>query len=83
MWWVGISERNIISTACFACEQHLWTLKSAVLALKSLQKSMIFKPACPSAGPTGGVGFACPAFMVRRITCLIAFFVDIGLYFKE
>ena len=34
---------------------------SLVLSLKALQKSMIFKPCCPSAGPTGGLGFAPPA----------------------
>jgi hypothetical protein len=32
-----------------------------VLALKDLQNSIIFKPCCPSAGPTGGAGFADPA----------------------
>ena len=36
---------------------------SAVLALKSLQKDMMFRPACPSAGPTGGAGLAWPALM--------------------
>ena len=43
------------------------TLMSCVLALKSLQKDMMFSPACPSAGPTGGAGFAPPAGMRRRI----------------
>lgn len=37
------------------------TLISAVFALKSLQKDMMFKPAWPRAGPTGGAGLACPA----------------------
>src|SRR3954447_17058536 len=33
----------------------------AVRALNSLQNCMMFKPCCPSAGPTGGAGFALPA----------------------
>src|SRR6266851_3737939 len=32
-----------------------------VCALKALQNSMILTPFCPSAGPTGGDGFAAPA----------------------
>src|SRR5579872_1414614 len=32
-----------------------------VCALKALQNSMILTPRCPSAGPTGGAGFAAPA----------------------
>src|SRR6266511_4848697 len=32
----------------------------AVCALKALQNSMMFTPCWPSAGPTGGAGFACP-----------------------
>src|SRR5947207_10456826 len=31
-----------------------------VCALKALQNSMMFTPCWPSAGPTGGAGFACP-----------------------
>src|SRR6056297_1719737 len=34
---------------------------SAVLALNCLQNSMMLMPRWPSAGPTGGDGFACPA----------------------
>ena len=37
------------------------TSKSWVLALKALQNSIIFKPRCPRAGPTGGEGLAFPA----------------------
>src|SRR5437764_8949331 len=33
---------------------------SAVWALNALQNSMMLTPCCPSAGPTGGAGFACP-----------------------
>ena len=32
-----------------------------VAALKALQNSMMLRPRCPSAGPIGGDGFACPA----------------------
>ena len=35
----------------------------AVRALKFLQKSMMFTPCWPSAGPTGGAGVALPAGM--------------------
>src|SRR5439155_865421 len=31
-----------------------------VCALKALQNSMMLTPCCPSAGPTGGAGLACP-----------------------
>ena len=48
-------------------DQAYHTLKSAVFALKSLQKSMIFNPAWPSAGPTGGEGLACPALITNLI----------------
>ncbi len=34
---------------------------SWVSALNALQKSIIFTPCWPSAGPTGGAGLACPA----------------------
>src|SRR5215831_17272197 len=34
---------------------------SWVRALNALQNSMMFTPCWPSAGPTGGEGFACPA----------------------
>jgi hypothetical protein len=33
---------------------------SFVFALNDLQNSMILTPCWPSAGPTGGAGFACP-----------------------
>ena len=32
-----------------------------VWALNALQNSMMLTPCCPSAGPTGGLGLACPA----------------------
>src|SRR5215470_13853593 len=34
---------------------------SCVRALNVLQNSMMLTPCWPSAGPTGGAGFACPA----------------------
>src|SRR3954467_15382637 len=40
---------------------------SFVLALKSLQKAMMFTPCWPRAGPTGGAGFACPAGICNLI----------------
>src|SRR5436305_14774189 len=48
------SSKTVISTGVmrpFAC---------AVCALKALQNSMMFTPCWPSAGPTGGAGFAWP-----------------------
>ncbi len=39
---------------------------------------MIFNPACPNAGPTGGAGFACPALITSLIEAVTAFaFFDI------
>ena len=32
-----------------------------VCELNALQNSMMFTPCWPNAGPTGGLGFACPA----------------------
>jgi len=34
---------------------------AAAVASLTLQKSMLFTPLLPSAGPTGGLGLACPA----------------------
>src|SRR5256714_13285077 len=48
------SSNTVISTGVmrpFSC---------AVCALKALQNSMMLTPCWPSAGPTGGAGFACP-----------------------
>ena len=75
---VGLKEKGTrVRDLRFVCgfgpmmERGEWcthyTLISAVLALKSLQKSIIFKPAWPRAGPTGGDGFACPALMTSLI----------------
>src|SRR5713226_5733835 len=45
----------------------------AVFALNALQKSMMFTPCWPSAGPTGGAGVAFPAG-ICSLTCPITFF---------
>src|SRR5215470_16428195 len=44
-----------------------------VFALNALQKSMIFTPCCPRAGPTGGAGVALPAG-ICNFTWPITFF---------
>src|SRR5258708_24921484 len=44
-----------------------------VCALNDLQNSMIFTPRWPSAGPTGGDGFAAPAGICSLI-CPVIFF---------
>src|SRR4051812_43662924 len=48
------SSKTVISTGVI---RPFW---SAVCALNALQNSMMFTPCWPSAGPTGGAGFACP-----------------------
>lgn len=53
------------------------SLMWAVLALKSLQKSMILRPAWPRAGPTGGDGFAWPALMSSLMVEAMGLFADI------
>src|SRR5438874_9249443 len=45
-----------------------------VAALNSLQKPMMFTPCWPSAGPTGGLGFALPAGH-WSFTCATIFFI--------
>src|SRR4249920_4179867 len=48
------SSKTVISTGVI---RPFW---SAVCALNALQNSMMLTPCCPSAGPTGGAGFAWP-----------------------
>src|SRR6476620_185590 len=48
----------------------------AVLALKFLQKSMMFRPCGPSAVPTGGAGVAFPA-AIWSFTIAVTFFAMI------
>src|ERR1700752_342969 len=48
---------------------------ACVWALKALQNSMMLTPRCPSAGPTGGLGFACPPGVWSLISAM-TFFMD-------
>src|SRR6266403_80608 len=50
-----------------------------VFPLNALQKSMMFTPCWPSAGPTGGAGVAFPAG-ICSLTCPITFFAICDLY---
>src|SRR5207302_10624585 len=49
-----------------------------VFSLNCLQKSIMFTPCWPRAGPTGGAGFAAPAGICSLI-CVLTFFA-MGLY---
>src|SRR5205814_4274844 len=49
----------------------------AVRELKSLQKPMMFTPCWPSAGPTGGEGFAFPAGSCS-LTIPVTFFIQLS-----
>ena len=60
------------------CRLLQGTFMSAVRALKSLQKDMRLRPACPSAGPTGGAGFAWPALMTSLMTLCTDLAFDMG-----
>ena len=51
------SSKTVISTGMIV-PPPAW---SCVCALNALQNSMMFTPCWPSAGPTGGAGFAAPA----------------------
>jgi hypothetical protein len=55
--------RNNITLFTLMSTRSGTSLKSAVFALNSLQKAMMFSPAWPKAGPTGGAGFAAPALI--------------------
>src|SRR6516165_9845578 len=46
----------------------------SVAALYALQNSMMLTPCCPSAGPTGGAGLACPATIWSLISPVTFFF---------
>src|SRR2546429_961620 len=48
------SSKTVISTGMIR------PFSAAVCALNALQNSMMLTPCWPSAGPTGGAGFACP-----------------------
>src|SRR3954470_6614591 len=50
---------------------------ACVAALNSLQKPMMFTPCWPSAGPTGGEGFAFPAGSCS-LTIPVTFFIQLS-----
>src|SRR5215212_5486466 len=50
-----LSEKTVMTTG------RIMPFWSFVLALNSLQNAMMLTPCAPSAGPTGGAGFAAPA----------------------
>src|ERR1700740_849064 len=47
----------------------------SVAALYALQNSMMLTPCWPSAGPTGGAGLACPAWICSLISPATFFFL--------
>ena len=49
-----------------------------VWALKALQNSMMLTPCWPSAGPTGGAGFAVPAGICSLMMVRTFFAIGIG-----
>src|ERR1700742_593767 len=51
----------------------------SVAALYALQNSMMFTPCWPSAGPTGGAGLACPAWICSLISPATFFFGAMGV----
>src|SRR5271170_1178864 len=54
-----------------------------VWALKALQNSMMLIPCCPSAGPTGGAGEACPAFACSLIVVRTFFAICLPAYLDK
>src|SRR6478672_1405688 len=52
---------------------------SAVWALNALQNSMMLTPCCPSAGPTGGAGLACPPGICSLISVRTFFAISVQL----
>src|ERR1041385_1076910 len=46
---------------------------ACVAALKDLQNSIMLTPRCPKAGPTGGLGLACPAGICSLISPITFF----------
>src|ERR1043166_7103858 len=50
-----LSEKTVMTTG------RIIPFWSFVFALNSLQNAMMLTPCAPSAGPTGGAGFAAPA----------------------
>src|SRR5438270_8284344 len=55
----------------------------AVCALKALQNSMMLTPCWPSAGPTGGAGFACPPGICSLMSVRTFFAITPSLPFEN
>src|SRR6476646_2518678 len=53
----------------------------SVAALYALQNSMMLTPCWPSAGPTGGAGLACPAWICSLISPMTFFFGAMSVSF--
>src|SRR3954454_16428517 len=53
----------------------------SVAALYALQNSMMLTPCWPSAGPTGGAGLACPAWICSLISPVTFFFGAMSVRF--
>ena len=54
----GVNVTNVAGAQSWVPQKNV---ELVVRALNSLQNCMMFKPCCPSAGPTGGAGLALPA----------------------
>src|ERR1044071_2756701 len=54
-----------------------------VAALNALQNSMMLTPRWPSAGPTGGLGFACPAGICSLISPMTFLAILVALHLNE
>jgi len=59
-----VSKVKLLSAYTVTITGTLNPILSFVFSLKALQNSIIFTPRCPSAGPTGGDGFAAPAGII-------------------
>src|SRR5690625_3140044 len=66
---INVNERSSNTVISTGIIMPAW---SCVCALNSLQNPIMLIPACPSAGPTGGAGFALPAG-ICNLTILITF----------
>ena len=79
-----LSSKTVISTGTFSPFST-----SLVFSLKALQKSIIFSPCWPKAGPTGGLGLAPPAgtcsfiIVITSFAILIPFLLARNLILQE